>query len=251
MTKSNRLVEIGINERIKLEWLEYTANLVLAGLDKHSIDISLEELLRERLSVGSHAQRGSRGKTISILKKIWVRAPAEVEFLRKGGLVLFNHLTTQEHIILHWGMSIAAYPFIGMVAESVGRLLRLQGTASASQVQRRLKEKYGERETVSRATRHVLRNFVEWGVLREGLSLGVYETGQVRSVTEPGVVAWLIESVLSINEDDSSSLKMVLESPILFPFKVASVHSNLLEKHGRIQVIHHGLNEQFVILKQK
>ena len=71
MTKSNRLMEIGINERIKLEWLEYTANLVLAGIDKHSIDISLEELLHERLSVGSQARRGSRGKTISILKKIW------------------------------------------------------------------------------------------------------------------------------------------------------------------------------------
>jgi hypothetical protein len=249
MMKSNRLTEIGLNERIKLEWLEYTANLVLTGCDKHRLNISLEELLEEKLSIGSRALRGSRGKTISILKKIWFRAPDEVEPIRKEGLALFNQVTTQEHIVLHWGMSIAAYPFVGMVAESVGRLLRLQGTASASQVQRRLKEKYGERETVSRATRHVLRNFVEWGALREGHSVGVYEAGQVQSVIEPAVVAWLIECIMSISENNSSALKVILESPILFPFKVASVYSDLLEKHGRIQVVRHGLNEESVMLK--
>jgi len=246
--KPNRLTEIGLKAQIKLEWLEYTAGLVSAGHDKNAIDISLQDLLREKLSVGSDAKYGSRGKTISILKRIWVKSPNEVESLRERGLALFTQLPAQEHIVLHWGMSIAAYPFVGMVAESVGRLLRLQGTASASQVQRRLKEKYGERETVSRATRHVLRNFVEWNILRDGNNPGVYEAGTVHNVIEPGVLAWLVECILSINEASSSPLKIVLDSPILFPFKMASIPSDLLAKHGRIQVIHHGFNEELVTL---
>jgi len=249
--KSKRITEIGLKAQIKLEWLEYTANLVSAGYDKHAIESSLQELLREKLSVGSAAKYGSRGKTISILKRIWVKAPNEVEGLRKRGLFLFNQLPNEERIVLHWGMSIAAYPFVGAVAGSVGRLLRLQGTASASQVQRRLKEKYGERETVSRATRHVLRNFIEWGVLHDSSNPGVYIAGEVRSVIKPEVIAWLIECILMINGNDTLSLRMALESPMFFPFKVASISSDFLGRLGNIQVIHHGLNEELLMLKNK
>ena len=77
-------------------------------------------------------------------------------------------------MLVHWCMCMAVYPFFGTVAEATGRLLHLQGTAAAAQVQRRVREQLGERETVSRAARRILRALVDWGVLVETVNKGIY-----------------------------------------------------------------------------
>ena len=59
-------------------------------------------------------------------------------------------------MLVHWCMCMAACPFFGTAADAAGRLLRLQGTAAAAQIQHRLRERLGERETVARAARRVL-----------------------------------------------------------------------------------------------
>ena len=74
---------------------------------------------------------------------------------------------------------MAVYPFWSSVATQVGRLLRLQGSAAAAQVQRRIREQYGERETVARRARYVLRSYLDWGVLQETGAPGVYRAARL------------------------------------------------------------------------
>jgi len=62
-------MQIGFSQRIQLEWLEQTAQLFLGGSSKAQIEIVLQDILRDRLSVGSNARRNSREKAISILMK--------------------------------------------------------------------------------------------------------------------------------------------------------------------------------------
>ena len=81
---------------------------------------------------------------------------------------------------------MAVYPFWSGVATQVGRLLRLQGSAAAAHVQRRVREQYGERETVSRAARRVLRSYLDWGVLQETGKKGIYSAGSFRPLRIPG-----------------------------------------------------------------
>jgi len=49
--------QIGFSQRIRLEWPEQTANLVLAGNDKLAIIAALQELLKDKVSVGGDAER--------------------------------------------------------------------------------------------------------------------------------------------------------------------------------------------------
>jgi len=128
---NSRLTQIGFSQRVRLEWLERTANLVLAGNDEASIYNALQELLEDKLSVGGNAKRGNREKVITILMKIWVRPPRDLHPLQREGLKLLSHLPREDHIAVHWGMAMAVYPFWGAVAAHVGRLLRLQGTAGS------------------------------------------------------------------------------------------------------------------------
>jgi hypothetical protein len=199
--------------------------------------------------VGGHAERGNREKAITILMQIWVTVPPELACLRDIGLELIQHLPPDEHIAVHWGMTMAVYPFFGSVAGSIGRLLRLQGTVTAAQVQRRVREKYGERDTVSRATRRVLRTFVDWGVLAEGSNAGVYVLGQVLAATNQRLAVWLVEAVLHTIPNNTSPLRAIIDAPSLFPLTLERPPADALAASRRMEIIRHGLDDDLVMLR--
>lgn len=247
----NGPMQIGFSQRIQLDWLERTASLLLMGHMRDEIQAALQELLRDQLSVGGTALRGNREKAISILQKIWVTVPKEVEPFRDEGLSHLNRLPLTDHLPVHWGMTIVVYPFVSVVAEAVGRLLRLQGSCAAMQVQRRLREQLGERETVARAARRVIRCFIDWGVLQEIEEKGVYHAVPVRSIVDKKLAAWLIEAILRASGSTAVSLKAVVQSPALFPFVVGPLSIGDLEGHDRLEWFRQGLDEEMVMLHSR
>lgn len=249
-TTQRRLSQIGFSQRIRLEWLERTANLVLAGNDGASIYSSLQELLADKLSVGGNAQRGNREKAITILTKIWVRPPRDLHLLQREGLKLLSHLPREDHIAVHWGMACAVYPFWGAVAAHVGRLLKLQGSAAASQVQRRLREQYGERDTVSRAARRVLRSFVDWEILKETSEKGIYTSGLSIHIAHVELIAWLSEAFLHAQSNGSVALRTFLDSTSLFPLRLRPISADhLVAVSGRLDSLRHGLDQDLIMLR--
>lgn len=247
---NRRLTQIGFSQRIRREWLERTANLVLAGNDKSPIYNALQELLEDKLSVGGSAKRGNREKAITILIKIWVGPPSALHPLQRDGLKLLSHLPREDHIAVHWGMAMAVYPFWGVVAAHVGRLLRLQGTAAASHVQRRVREQYGERDTVSRAARRVLRSFVDWGVLKETSEKGIYAQGISRAIAHVELIAWLVEAFLHAHPNGSLALRTILDSTSLFPFHLCPISADqLVAASRRLDALRHGLDQDLIMLR--
>lgn len=134
---NGRAQQVGVSQRLRVEWLEATVNLILASNDSTAIREALNEMLADKLSLNSQALRGNRQKTITILMKIWRDVPPGLEPLRDEGLRMHPMLDANCRHALNWGMTMAAYPFWGAVAEHAGRLLRLQSTTAAAQVQRR------------------------------------------------------------------------------------------------------------------
>lgn len=248
---NGRKAQIGFSQRIRLEWFEQTANLMLAGNDKAAINDALQDLLRDKLSVGGKAVRGNREKVITILLKTWLTVPRELEKLRDEGLEMLQGLPRKDRIAVHWGMALAVYPFWGAVAAHTGRLLRLQGTAAAAHVQRRIKEDYGERETASRAARRVLRSFIDWGVLNETGDKGVYSQGKQYPVEEPGLIAWMVEASLLARVNGSAAMKDLLDSPSIFPFRLAHISAeHAASLSPRLNILRHGLDDDLVMLKK-
>jgi hypothetical protein len=247
----NGPMQIGFSQRIQLDWLERTASLLLMGHTRDAIQAALQELLRDRLSIGVIAERGNREKAISILLKIWVTVPSGLKSFRGDGLAHLNRLPLADHLPVHWGMTIAVYPFVGVVAEAVGRLLRLQGSCAAVQLQRRVREQLGERETVARAARRVLRCCIDWGVLQETREKGVYQAVPERSVTDKKLAAWLIEAILRGSGLTAVPLKAIVQSPALFPFSIGPLSIGNLEGHDRLEWFRQGLDEEMVMLHSR
>lgn len=241
-------MEIGFSQRVRLEWLEYTADLVLAGKQRSEIKGCLEDMLRDQLSVGSNPERGNRDKAVTILLRTWVSVSKSLEPLRTDGLALLRRLPSEERLAVHWGMAMAAYPFFAAVAETAGRLLRLQGSVAAPQVQRRIREQLGERETVARAARRVLRSFVDWGVLRDTEVRGRYEGVAARPVRDRMLAAWLVEAALVSGGTGTGVLAALVGSPALFPFEL-QVHGAMeLDGSPRLEFLRQGLDQEIVIL---
>jgi hypothetical protein len=248
---NNRQKQIGFSQRIRLEWLQYTANLVLAGNDKGAVNSSLQELLKDKVSVGGKAVRGNKEKAITILLKIWLNVPGELEAVRSDGLELLKNLPRKDRIAVHWGMAMAVYPFWAAVAANTGRLLRLQETAAAAHVQRRVREQYGERETVSRAARRVISSFIDWGVLTGTKERGIYRQGDTYFIDDPKLISWLIEASLYTRSNCSAAIKDLLDSTSLFPFRLMHVPAeHLVSMSPRLDLLRHSLDDDLVILRE-
>ena len=243
----NRSGQIGFSQRIQLEWLEYTVNLVLAGNSRQEIVTALGDRLRETLSVGNNPERGNRDKAITILTKIWVAVPSELRTIRDQGLEFLQRVPVADRMLVHWCMCMAVYPFFGTVADATGRLLRLQGTAGAAQVQRRLREQFGERETVSRAARRILRIFVDWGALLETGEKGLYRGAAKHAVADISLSVWAVAAVLAAKGGSSQSATTLLHGPHLFPFDIALPAVRAMEANGNLDIIRHGLDHEVLI----
>jgi hypothetical protein len=242
--------QIGFSQRVRLEWLEQTAALAREGHDRAAADRALQETLRDKVSVGGTSARGNREKIITILLRVWITVPSELESLRARGLEWLDRLPQSEHIAVHWGMVMAVYPFWGDVAAQVGRLVRLQGHAAAAQVQRRVRELYGERETVSRAARRVLRSYIDWGVLSETGTKGVYHVERAKTLGDAELTAWLVEATLHARSNSAAPLAELIHSPSLFPFHLGEIDAvGLVRASCCLDLFRHGLDQDLIMLR--
>jgi hypothetical protein len=249
---SRRVQQVGLDRLVRLAWLEQTASLVLAGNDDHTIKVTLQEDLRGFFRSSAVVVRGSLDKTITILQKVWGNPQSEIAPLHADGLELLTRFPPREHAPIHWGMLMAAYPFWSSVATQTGRLLRIQGTAAAAQVQRRIREQYGERETVARRARYVLRSYLDWGVLQETGAPGVYRAAPPHAINDPKLIAWLTEAALWARANGAAPLRELLEGPSLFPFQLMPTSpEHLASLAPRLELLRHGLNDDLVMLRRE
>jgi hypothetical protein len=168
---------------------------------------------------------------------------------RDEGLAMLDHVASSDTLALHWGMLLAAYPFFGAVAATAGSLLRLQGTFSAGQLQRRMRERFGERETVVRASRRVLQSMADWGALAETGKHGVYADTPRRTTTDAALGPWLIEAALRSEERSASSFTTLVRTPLLFPLDLNGLAIGRLAMSPRLEVVRQSLDDDLVLLR--
>lgn len=234
---------IGLDRRIDHEWLDAAAAAVAAGQDRAAIRIELLKLLDSRLSGGK--KRGSACyKTVSILSRTWVNVPSNLVDLRNNAIVLLPLLSPHERLALHWSMLMAGYPFFKYLSENVGRLISLQGSLTLSQLTRRMREKWGDRSTMSRATQRLVRSMIQWGALADTEKKGVYARSSTR-IAVTGVLAELLLEGLLINEGTAIPVEQTIRHPAIFPFDV-SLHTNSLRQSLRFEVHRQGLDVDVV-----
>jgi len=240
VTRAER--RIGFDRKIEISWLDTTANLVAEKLSIEEITNRLDSLL---LSVG--LKGAALTKTRTVLLGVWVKVPEKLTLYRDAGIKLFYNQEGEKRLAIHWGMSIASYPFFGYVVNQIGRLHRLQEGATLSEIRRRVVEKYGDTERVHRSVRHVTQTLRIWNIFQSE-DKGYYKANKPIILNESHLQAWLIESIFYSNSSAKIHFNHIIENNIFFPFEL---HLNIHEisKNPRLEIFRQELDSDVVLLK--
>jgi hypothetical protein len=241
---------IGIKQVVRLEWMQKVVQFLLAGMEERKIRIELHEYLSGILGSGSKSERGatSRSQVVNMLMNIWVKPQPWLKEFRDDCLASIQKNQGDE-ITFHWSMISAAYPFWFHVAKQTGRLLALQSKVTQPQIFKRIIEQYGDRETVKRYARYVVRSFVAWGVLIDSSTKGEYEKMASFTVGADGTKR-LFESSLYTNSSGKGIFEQLVHHPAFFPFQFLNVNRTFLNGFpDRIEVIHSGYEEVLLQVK--
>jgi hypothetical protein len=153
---------------------------------------------------------------------------------------------------VHWALLCAAYPFWYNVASRVGRLLNLQDQVTQSQIVLRLKETYGDRQTVSRRARYVIRSLVNWNVLRDSKVKGCYEKVLPVVITDLDLSVFMLEAALYASPEDKQALSLLLNNPAFFPFQLPVIVGDYVSQHTeRVEVDRYGLDDEYLRLSSR
>ena len=244
---------IGIKQAIRFEWMQKAANLLLAGLDTKTIRQELHQFLADRKGNGSEGERSDQTLTFVVnnLMKIWISPDPELTSFRDASLAFLRENPSMA-LAVHWGMVSAVYPFWFNVARQTGRLLALQDQVTQTQIINRLKEQYGDRQTVSRYAQYVIRSFVAWGALKDSEAKGCYEKAAPVSIADADLAILMFESALLVTPEAQGALGLLLNNPAFFPFQLPVLTGNFVsQRSDRIDVVCYGLDDELLKLKVK
>lgn len=243
---------IGIKQAIRFEWVQKVANLLLEGLGAKTIRQELHEFLADRKGDGSKGERSDKTRTFVVnnLMNIWGSPDPELIPFRDASLAFLRE-TPSMALAVHWGMISAVYPFWFNVARQTGRLLALQDQVTQTQIINRMKEQYGDRQTVSRYARFVIRSFVAWGALKDSVAKGCYEKTAPVNIAEPNLAILMFESALLATPEAKSALGLLLNNPAFFPFQLPMLTGDFVsQRSGRIDVVRYGLDDEMLKLRE-
>lgn len=242
----NRRANIGFDRRVDLEWLDAVAARAAAGAPTDEMRADLWSLLDG--AVSGDKFNSARGKTVTVLNHIWGEVPWPAAPLRERAAAQLEGSTPDERLALHWAMMVGTYPVFTDTAAAVGRLLTLQGSFTLAHLTRRLVGLWGERSTLERAGRRIVRSMVQWGVLRDTATRGMYEAVPRRRLVGPAVGTVLIEALLVDAEEASVSLDQLTGHPAIFPFDL-DVNASHVRGASQFRLHRQGLDSDFVELQ--
>lgn len=242
---------IGIKQAIRVEWMETTVNLILAGLEANAIRQELHEFF-----AGIHGteererSKNTRTFLVNNLMRVWVDPEHELIAFRDAALESLRR-SSSNILPIHWAMISAAYPFWFNVARQTGRLLSLQDQVTQLQIINRMKEQYGDRQTISRYAKYVIRSFVAWGVLLDTETKGCYAKSSAFQVEEPDISTLIYESALYAEHVPKIAISLILNNAAFFPFAITSLSgTQITQINDRIDVSRYGLDDELLALKQ-
>ncbi len=248
---ARRHTMLGIKGIIRAHWMDYTVQLMLAGLSEEEIREELKKYLVEQKGGGADSKKAPETHRFIInALSSWFLPSKELLPLRDSALALIQGVDPKSWLPFHWAIMSASYPFWFNVARQTGRLLNLQDRVTQAQIFSRLKEQYGDRETVSRNARHAVRSLVAWGVLADSEVKGCYENSNLIVIDDPYVAVLLVESALYTDPEGKGTLEQIKNSPAFFPFQLPVLTGDLLAARSKaIEVIRYGLDEELLKLK--
>jgi hypothetical protein len=207
---------VGFDRKIKREWLDAIADHAAQDTDPVRLRQFLHGLLAK-----DHPGSEARGKTITVLMRVWALVPEGHRSLRQEAFGLLQTVPAADRLLLHWGMLELAYPLFRDTATAIGRLSKLQEEFTLAQIERRLVDTWGQRSTVKRAFQRIVRSMVEWHVLADAKTPGHFVITTTLSTRCKPLQLWFLKASHVAVDGEMVEAGQLLAMPSSFPFKLS------------------------------
>jgi len=239
---------LGFDQRVRLEWLEAAGGYAASGKSYAEMREALLDLLDG--VVGGRRHASARSKTVTVLCRVWGGVVPGTKGIRARAIEALSQVDASQRAVLHWAMSLSAYPFFSDVASIVGRLLELQDEAPIVHIVRRTVELWGDREKVRGATQKIVRSMVDWDCLAEASSKGVFRRRTPKLPARGELASILSEAIIFGSEQTAMPLPQLLRHPAAFPFQL-EVTAHDLRRSQRFEINRQGLDIDMVSLSAR
>ena len=234
---------VGFDRYVEKAWMDYAAQLAVEGKElADAIDLLDQHLLP---SVSGTA---SRKNTRSILTTIWLKTGDEERKFKKEAVSLFASANGEERLAIHYGMSMATYPFFLSLGKVLGRLFKLQDEITNAEFYRRVIESIGDRDSIKRAAARYLQSLIEWGIIEQSGKAAV-KPGSKNQLINAELITWLYSSVLFSSDRERLSVDEIASDPVWFPFEIPHGYFNY-SNSNLIEVVHQGVGETLIAIKK-
>lgn len=251
MIQSDRFAKVGIQRELHIEWFDQAVRFHLMGFPKSVARKEIGDYLDCVPGFDSPPSLQTKTYVANALIKSWISPENDLIPLRNNAAQILQQ-SPSLRLPVHWCLLGSAYPFWFAVAAVAGRLLNLQDQATQTQIVTRLKENYGDRQTISRRARYVIRSFVAWGVLKDSKTKGCYEKADPIIITDKNLAILMLESVLLANPEGKYALGLLLNNPAFFPFQLPLMTGDFVSQScERIEVVRYGLDDELLKLNGK
>ncbi len=240
---SKKKLSIGFDRYIERAWLEQIAKWVTQGKTRDE----LHQLADDYLTLFINGATSLR-KTKNVLFGVWVNISDENKLFKAQAINYLNNCTSEERMAIHWGLSIASYPFFASLVRLIGRLLRLQDDIISKELVRRSVEQHGDTESVRRATARLLQTFSEWGVLVPE-SKSLFHSPKKIQLNNPELVSWLLASIFFSNERGQMTIDEIMSDPAWFPFEIPQ-NSFQINQSSLLEIVHQNVGDTLISLKK-
>lgn len=241
MSKKKPLV--GFDRYVEKEWMDEAAKLVAEGKPLSEVNSLLDDFL-----LPSIEGEISRRKTKNILTATWVKSSTVETAFKAEAVELFQLANSTERLAIHYGMSIATYPYFLSLSKILGRLFKLQDEVTNAEFNRRVIESVGDRDSIKRAAARYLQSLIQWGIIVATDNSSVKPNNKSR-LHSSELVTWLYSSALFSAEKDRLSVDDIISDPAWFPF---DIEYGLFDyRSSRIlEPISLGAGTTFIIIKE-
>jgi len=224
---------VGFDQKVLLHHLDYTANETRKLTRKEMYEV-LDSFLRDDIK-GTK----SRKNVTTMLMKIWYLISEDQFEMRNRILEKFPEYSREERLLLHWGMTILAYPFFTDAITELGKLFRLQEEVPSAVLGKRMKELYGDRRRVEVATSAVLMSIRNWGTVSMVKNRS-YTLPKKIQITSTELLSFITEVILRATNMNAVPLEMIHQHVLFFPFDF-DVNAAALRSSPSLQVDRQGM----------
>lgn len=212
---------VGLSRKLKMQWLNKTAELVIEGLSEAEIHDQLNEYLSFEISSPTVLR-----KTREILMCIWVYENEINSRLKCEALSIIKDLP-EYALEVHWCMMMAAYPVFNDMCKLIGKMSEFQDEIALSQIKQKLYDEWGERTTLFHSVDKLISTLKELDVIHCDKP-GRYQI-EKHTVYNKRVSVFMVYTMMLVDNSGYYSFAELNNSTYFYPFQYVVEKEYLLE----------------------